>query len=200
MNVAPPVNHLRQLSRYDCWHASLRMVLKWKHGLAAEPAGTHTTWLYAECMRGEAGYTYNVNLALQGIANPTGLDRKNAALNAKTAVERWARTRRIAGYRPFQDATRPGLTISLLPMILGENGLRAVRGASIVEELGATPVDVDNMLTAHGPLYCLVSFGHVVVVTGINGMTIDVCDPLMPAPDTRNVNLVVNSPCVARLA
>ncbi|WP_418316313.1 papain-like cysteine protease family protein [Piscinibacter sakaiensis] len=201
--VAPPVNHLQQITQYDCWHAALRMMLKWRDGAAAEPQGTHTDWLYLRCREAQNGYQHERQTALAGIANPTPVEQYNASRTAKIAVENWARTRRLggaAGYRPFESASRPGLTIALLPMILGENRLRAVRGAALTEELGASSDAIGTMLTTHGPLYCLLGFGHVVVVTGIDGENLTVCDPLLPAPNTQGIGAVANSPAVARLA
>lgn len=201
VNVNPTVGHLEQVTQYDCWHAALRMMLKWKYGPGTEPTGTYTSWLYIRCREAQAGYTNSRANELKNVTQPTDLDKYNASRTAKNVVQRWARTRALGGgFEPFKNATRPGLTITLLPMILGENRLRAVRGAAIAEELDDSPADIGNMLTAHGPLYCLANFGHVVVVTGIDDQTLDVCDPLLRAPSTMGIGLVVNSPCVARLA
>lgn len=202
VTVAHPVGHLQQITQYDCWHASLRMMTKWRNGAASEPTGTHTQWLYIQCVTGENGFNATRANALVGIAAPDEIEDYHATRTAQQAVKNWSRTRTLTSsggtHRPFTQ--RPGLTISLLPTILAENKLRSVRGTAITEELDGTSGAIGAMLTGMGPLYMLINWGHVVVVTGINGDTLDVSDPLLAAPSTLPRSMLEASPCVARLA
>ncbi len=200
-NIAPALGHLQQMTQYDCWHASLRMMTKWKNGVNSEPSGTQTTWLYLKCRDAQAGFDVSKQNALNRIAAPDEIDHHHAGIGAKKRVGEWSKNQKlISNQRSFKPFTeRPGLTLPLLPAILSENKLRAVRGKSIIQELEGTPAAIEQMLRDHGPLYCLVDFGHVVVVTGINGDTLDVCDPLQNAPAQRGIKCIVDSPCVARI-
>ena len=200
-SIAPALGHLQQLTQYDCWHASLRMMTKWKNGVNSEPAGTQTTWLYGKCREAQNGFDFAKQKALKQGEVPTEIDHRHAGLKAKAVVGQWSKGQKIISnqekHKPFKE--RPGLTLSLLPAILSENKLRAVRGESIIRELEGTSAAIEQMLRDHGPLYCLVDFGHVVVVTGINGDTLDVSDPLQDAPAQRGIKCIVDSPCVARI-
>lgn len=202
-SVDPAVTHLQQVTQYDCWHASLRMMTKWKSGsLISEPEGTLIDWLYRKCREGQNGYNAMKARALQDIDEPTDIDRHQAHRTATRAVSQWAAQQYLVSNRkqfdPFSD--RPGLTLSLLPTILAEAGLRAVRGIAIKEELDDSSEAIEQMLKDHGPLYCLVNFGHVVVVIGINGDSLNVNDPLLDAPSECDRRMISISPCVARLA
>lgn len=200
-SIARPLTHLKQVTQYDCWHASLRMMTKWKNGNTSEPGGTHTDWLYNQCRAGQNGFNATFANSLGG--KTSELDKYNATKTAKNVVQSWARTRALGSsggtHKPF--TTRPGLTVSLLPSILSENKLRAVRGGpTITPELDTGADAIGTMLTNHGPLYCLVGFGHVVVVTGVDDDELTVSDPLEDAPSKRGLKLIGDSPCVARLA
>lgn len=209
--VAPDVKHLEQVTKYDCWHASLRMMVKWRSGEATEPTGTHTDWLYKQCRLAQGDHNITKKDEAAKLQESSGekfgpdIINHHAAKTADIAVKNWSRTRalsprdRVEGpFKPFKD--RPGLTVPLVPTILSENGLRSVRGTVVTEELDATSEAVGTMLGDHGPLYLLLNWGHVVVVTGIENDTLTVSDPLMSASSELSLNLLAMSPCVARLA
>ena len=202
--VHPMPPHVQQVTAYDCWHAALRMMCKWRNGGTAEPYGTHTDWLYRKCREAANGYATIQARELEGTPDPSDVDRYQAGREAKRVVATWSQTVRLRStssgeFSPFRD--RPGLTLALLPTILGENRLRAVRGETCIrKELGAKPEAVEAMLRDYGPLYCLVSYGHVVVIVGVDGNRISVLDPQMQEGDERDLGLLKRSPCVARIA
>ena len=201
--VHPMPPHVQQVTAYDCWHAALRMMCKWRNGNTAEPYGTHTEWLYRKCREAANGYRAARARALEGTPDPSDRDVYQAGRTAKSVVSEWSQTVQLWSgtqrFSPFRD--RPGLTLALLPTILGENRLRAVRGETCIrKELGAKPEAVEAMLRDHGPLYCLVSYGHVVVIVGVDGNRISVLDPQMQDGDERDLGLLKGSPCVARIA
>jgi hypothetical protein len=200
-HIAPALGHLQQKTQYDCWHASLRMMTKWKNGVNSEPSGTQTNWLYHKCRDAQAGFNATKQKALGKTAEPDDFARRQAGIAAKKLVGDWSKAQKLTSNRePFKPFTeRPGLTLALLPAILSENKLRAVRGESIIQELEGTPAAIEQMLRDHGPLYCLVDFGHVIVISGIDGDSLQVCDPLQDKPAQRGIASVANSPCVARI-
>ena len=73
-SIAPALGHLQQMTQYDCWHASLRMMTKWKNGVNSEPSGTQTTWLYLKCRDAQAGFDVSKQNALNRIAAPDEID------------------------------------------------------------------------------------------------------------------------------
>lgn len=200
--VAPAVIHVAQVTQYDCWHASLTMMRRWRYGATAQPGGTRTNWLYSRCREAQNGYDATKARILANKANPDDVDRYRAGQQAAGVVANWSSARTLDSstgpYSPFTN--KPGLTLALLPTIFAENRLRAVRGACVHKELKSNSAAVEAMLRAHGPLYCLVDFGHVVVVIGVHGDMLTVCDPLLDAPSQMNIAAIKNSPCVARLA
>jgi hypothetical protein len=178
------------------------MITKWKNGVHTEPAGTQTDWLLRMCHIGQNGYNFSRQQALNGIPIPDEIDNHHAQVKAAKAVKEWSKKQKLISndqkFKPFSG--KPGLTISLLPSILSENRLRAVLGTCPLPELGDTAGAIEQMLRDHGPLYCLVGWGHVVVVVGITADNkLEVHDPQAHLPSIHGIDWVVNSPCVARI-
>lgn len=222
--VTPSVTYHAQVTPYDCWHASLRMMVQWPKKSGTEPRGTTTHWLYVKCQEGRSGFEatrkrlfeQSKDAREKELLAEESEELRNmiverysfkASQEAKGVVKSWAKVQALTSngqkFKPFSE--RPGLTLALLPAILAENGLRAVRGDKslhIVEELADDASSVEQMLKTHGPLYCLVDFGHVVVVVGIkDDESLLVYDPQAPksVPDERGLKSLAQSPCVARL-
>lgn len=214
-DVTPAITLYQQSTPYDCWHASLKMMWKWRTDNMTNPSGFTmprgpvTEWLYDQCRRADAGYKFNYQQYKLQVIQPDVNEQqssRNASKQAQKVVSKWSRQQHLMSnqgqYFPFNE--RPGLTLALLPTILAENQLRAVRGSQMLhiqKELSGSPQEIEQMLSTHGPLYCLADFGHVVVVSGIDNQTLHVYDPLSDAgPVGRGLWLIKNSPCVARIA
>lgn len=201
--VAPAVTRIAQVTQYDCWHATLRMILKWRSGAGTEPTGTHTLWLYQQCRMAQNGFDAEKRRLLP-VGEVSEIDDYRANSSARERVAAWAQGRTLVtngrNYSPF--STRPGLTRALLPTLLAENGLRAVCGPSCIRpEMTRDLAGVEQMLRDHGPLYCLVDFGHVVAIVGTTADALEVLDPLGDAGvQQRGIASVTGSPCVARIA
>jgi len=202
--VSPSVPYIPQITQYDCWHASLRMICKWRYTDQSEPVGTHTAWLYTKCREAQSRFNTLTAQHLSTIKDPDEINKHHANVYAKKNVTKWSIEQALLAnskkFKPFSEG-RPGLTRSLLPTILAENKLRAVLGpACISPEMAATSAAVEEMLSSHGPLYCLVNFGHVVVIVGVDGDKLHVCDPLFgKGPTPVGFDFVTKSPCVARI-
>jgi hypothetical protein len=203
--VHPAVNLAAQITQYDCWRASLRMMCKWKNGGASEPSGTHTEWLYRKCREAQNGYNAERDRNLP--PNPTKRDYREANTVAAGRVQAWSQRVELqsngAAYSPFNS--RPGLTLALLPTILAENKLWAVKGNMCIRPELRDVRDVEGLLRAHGPLYCLVDYGHVVIVVGVvdgeEDAELQILDPQLDGgPHLRGTRLVSDSPCIARIA
>jgi hypothetical protein len=102
------VPQIQQVTDYDCWHASIRMMVKWKHGDDMEPKGTYTEWHLDKCKEAEKRASKR---QVPGYA-------KELSLFASNTPEK--------PFKPFYN--RPGMTSALLPTILAENKLRGLRG------------------------------------------------------------------------
>lgn len=196
------IEHIKQVTKYDCWHASLRMICKWKFGLSYEPSGTFTKWLYSKCRAAQNGYDYEINEIISSVENPTDADHYLANVVAKNKVRSWAQTLNLYSngktFHPFSNQL--GLKHSLLPTILAENRLMAIYGSACISPmLSMNPEGIGDMLKSYGPLYCLLDYGHVIVISGISGHDLIVHDPVEQGISTAHIRSVEISPCVARL-
>lgn len=162
------VTYIAQTGDYDCWHAALRMVYKFRHGQQAEPPG------HGALVQGQQRDQERRNVRLQ-FPNSAYLQRK-----------------------ALRDLPPRGLNMDEFEEMAGQNQLAAPLFLQSFKELrdqgGLSAQRVEELLNLHGPLWCARVIGggypHVVVVIGVNDRgEIVFHDPQVGASLTQSVEM-----------
>jgi hypothetical protein len=130
------VPYIAQNFEFDCWYASLRMIVKFRNGPGAEPMGYETA-------------------ELAGMTAQSSRDAKRVEL-VQSGMQPGS-----YGYRKeLAKVPRRGLNANEFIPMAQRNGLVApmMPGGG-----GFTYNQYDGLLSVHGPLWCAVGYGHIVV-------------------------------------
>jgi len=133
------VPYIAQNFEFDCWYASLRMIVKFRNGPGAEPMGYETAEL-AGMTAQSARDSKRIELVQSGLQSGSYGYRKELAKIPRRGLN-------ANEFIPM--AQRNGL---VAPMMPGGGGF--------------TYNQYDGLLSVHGPLWCAVGYGHIVVLKG----------------------------------
>ena len=149
------VQYIAQSYDFDCWHASLRMVYKFRHGNGAEPPGLLR-------VEQEGLARYNERAAVMRAAREQG---RNYA---------WTR-------RCLRDLPKRGLHLHEFEELAGAHGMVAPLmplSCNEVQQSGGWTADrLEALLRIHGPIWCAFDYGHIVVLKGVTQDGLLIHDP-----------------------
>lgn len=151
------VPFIAQSFEFDCWYASLRMLVKFRWGPLAEPVG-HPT------------------------ASAKGMARQSVRTGIREQATRQGISPGSYGVRrELQLHPSRGLKLHEFQQLAGHNGLVAPmlppRYHQATGAGGFTINQLESLLRIHGPLWCAWGYGHIVVAKGVNGGDVLVHDP-----------------------
>jgi hypothetical protein len=141
------VPFIKQSFEFDCWYASLRMLVKFRDGDDAEPVAHPDAELEGMTRQSE-------RTAIREDAKRQGLNPAAYAVRSKlnplpSRGLKEAEFTQLAGYN--------GLVAPMLP----PRDTQAKTG-------GWTSGQLESLLRIHGPLWCAFGYGHIVVLKGID--------------------------------
>jgi len=185
------VKYIPQSGRYDCWHASLRMVYKTRYGDDKEPKAHGAL---AEGAAQEKRHQDRVNDELRKLgptekkSEGTGDEFSDAAVNESFA-------RKIANSDP--DLRPRGLHKDEFEAMAGLNNMASPLLPTSwmkVREKGFTAASIEQLLRSHGPLWVARvlagSYPHVVVVVGVDAENkIVFHDPMSGEGKTQTISM-----------
>ncbi len=141
------VPFVKQSFEFDCWYASLRMLVKFRYGAGAEPNG-HPVAELAGMTQQSKRTDVRAQAVRQGIDPVTYTVRKKLALVPSRGLKS-EEFDDLAGYN--------GLVAPKLPM--RDTGTNTG---------GWTSDQLESLLRLHGPLWCAFGYGHITVLKGID--------------------------------
>ncbi len=157
------VPFLKQSYEFDCWFASLRMLVKFRDGANAEPVGHPTAEL-------EGVTRQSKRTAVREKGKSEGLDPRSYAVRSKLELDP---SRGLNADEFTQLAGYNGLAAPLLP----PRDTRAATG-------GWTSDQLESLLRIHGPLWCAFGYGHIAVLKGIDTQGNAIVHDPQGKPDT----------------
>ena len=137
----------QQSFEFDCWYASLRMLVKFRDGVNAEPNGHPVAEL--------------AGMARQSERTGVREDTVRQQINPATYTVR----------KQLQLIPSRGLKQDEFDDLAGFNGLVAPKlpPRDVNAKTGGWTADqLESLLRLHGPLWCALGYGHIVVLKGIN--------------------------------
>lgn len=141
------VTFIKQSFEFDCWYASLRMLVKFRDGANAEPVAHPTAELAG--MTQQSKRTAIREEAKRSGDHPMSYGvRKQVERHPKRGLNK-DEFAGLAGYN--------GLAVPLMP----PRDTNARTG-------GFTSDQLESLLRIHGPLWCALGYGHIVVLKGID--------------------------------
>ena len=142
------VPYLPQNFEFDCWYASLRMLVKYRHGPHVEPIG-HPTAELEGMMRDSARSFIKENAIRNGLHPASYGIRKQLSAIAPRGLKQ-AEFTELAAYN--------GLVAPMLPTPY----------QSQTQTGGFSVWQLESLMRVHGPLWCAFGYGHIVVAKGID--------------------------------
>lgn len=140
------VQFIPQTFEYDCWYASLRMLVKFRWGPNAEPVGHPMAAM-------EGMLQQSIRTAVREDAQRQGIHPSAYQVRKQLPPSRGLRQdefQQLAGYN--------GLAAPLLPPRYNQ---QAGTG-------GFSGNQLESLLRIHGPLWCALGYGHIVVAKGVD--------------------------------
>jgi hypothetical protein len=141
------VPFIKQSFEFDCWYASLRMLVKFREGATAEPAGHPTAELAGMTRQSER--TGIREEAKREKVNPGSYAVRSKLTPLPSRGLNEVEFDELAGYN--------GLTAPVLP----PRDTQAKTG-------GWTSDQLESLLRIHGPLWCAFGYGHIAVLKGVD--------------------------------
>jgi hypothetical protein len=147
------VQFVRQTFEFDCWYASLRMLVKYRRGLNAEPVG-HPEAELQGMLRDSQRTVVKEDARRQGIAVGSYGVRRQLQQRPPRGLAQ-AEFQELAGYNGLVAPNLPP------PYVPPPDG--AVGGTG-----GFTSNQLESLMRIHGPLWCAFGYGHIVVAKGVD--------------------------------